>query len=294
MREQRGHRERRGEVGAGRGRLAVHVLVGGDDHWRVAGQCAGAGDHRRERAERDVRRPRLDVHGVLGERGGAPRREIVDVVEDEAARGQAGTCGFDDADERRRNVDPGAVVAHRPAWVAVLVEVEAVEPDRRHGAGEVVDEVVEPLRRRRVDEGEEVSERVGRSVGLLQRQMAPSWPLGRADAVHRGVPERRHSGRPEALDQASHGRQRDRVAERVVVPFATTEQVGVAVGPVVALHGGQVEPPGVLDHLADVAVRAVVGDEPVAQAPARGRRHLNRRAHHRVAERHLDAEAAGR
>ena len=50
----------------------------------------------------------------------------------------------------------------------------------------------------------------------------------------------------------------------------------------------------VLDHLADVAVGAVVGDEPVAQAPARGRRHLNRRAHHRVAEPHLDAEATGR
>ena len=57
----------------GRGGLAVHVLVGGDDHWLAAGQCAGAGHHRRERAERDVRRPRLDVHGVLGERGGAPR-----------------------------------------------------------------------------------------------------------------------------------------------------------------------------------------------------------------------------
>ena len=241
-----------------------------------------------------MRGPGLDVHGVLGEHGGAPGREVVDVVEDEAARGQPGTCGFDDADERRRNVDPCAVVPHRPARVAVLVEVEPVEPDRRHRAGEVVDEVVEPLRRCRIDEGEELSERVGRSVGLLQRQVSPARPLGRADAVHRGVSERRHAGRTEAFDQTSHGRQRDGVAERVVVPFATADQIGVAVGPVVALHRGQVEPPGMLDHLADVAVGAVVGDEPVAQAPARGRRHLNRRAHHRVADRQLDSEAAGR
>ena len=35
VREERGHRERRGEVGAGRGRLAVDVLVGGDDHGPV-------------------------------------------------------------------------------------------------------------------------------------------------------------------------------------------------------------------------------------------------------------------
>ena len=63
-----------------------------------------------------------------------------------------------------------------------------------------------------------------------------------------------------------------------LVLVATADEIGVAVRPVVELHGGEVEAPGEVDDRSRVAVGPVVGDEPVAQSTARIVEHLHGRA----------------
>ena len=91
VREERRHRQRRGPIGGRRavagGVLgAIHRLVGRDHHRLALRLGAGPGDHGAEIAERHVRFPHLDVHGVLAAVRRGPRREVVDVVEHEVAR----------------------------------------------------------------------------------------------------------------------------------------------------------------------------------------------------------------
>ena len=185
--EQGGHGKRGRAVGGLGGHEVVGVLVGGEHHGQPAGDGASTGGHACERLQRHDRLPRLDVDRVLGRCCGVPGGEVVDVVEDEAAVGQCLPHFVDQARKGGGDIDGGPVGCARVLWVAVLIQVEAVEADRVDRGGEIGGEVCQPLRGCRVEDEEEVAERVGFACRAEKRMLLPVGPFVRPDGVHRRV-----------------------------------------------------------------------------------------------------------
>jgi hypothetical protein len=251
-----------------------------------------SGDHVRERIEGVVRMPHLDVDRVLLRTRGAPGREVVHVVEDQPRSGNGLPCGGDQVDERLGDVDGHTVGSHRPLRVAVLVEVEPVEPDRIDRRGELAGEAGLPVLGGRVDEEEEVAERIGSAARRQQGIVPPVAPLLRADRVHRGVAQRPGADRLDRVRQRPHGVERNGLAERIVVEFAAAEQVGMAVRPVVELDVGEVQAAHGVGEAGRVASGAEVHGEAVPHPRFGTDEH--RGARHGIRGLQLDAVAAGR
>lgn len=128
--------------------------------------------------------------------------------------------------------------------------------------------MVEPGGGARVNQSQKVPEPVCRAVGIGDRERLPSRPFVVADSVDRGIPERVGAHLVARGDQGADRAEVDGATQGVGVTFATAEQVGVAVGPVVELDAGDVQTTEIVGdggQVGHAAVGAIVGDERVAQ-----------------------------
>ena len=134
-----------------------------------------------------LRGPGLDIDGILLRPCRGHRGEVVDVVEDEVGLGQRSTDTLEHRHERVGDIDIGTVGADGPLGVAILVEMEAVEAERLGGLAEIGSEVGEPVGCRRIEDEQEIAERIGLAIRLEQRLVLPAVPFLRADRIDRRV-----------------------------------------------------------------------------------------------------------
>ena len=133
--------------------------------------------------------------------------------------------------------------------------MEAVEADLARGRRNVCREVGEPARVRRIDDAQEVGERVRLPRWIQQGRILPLFPLVIADAVHGRVADGARAHRPQCLDEGAHGRQGNRLIEGIEVLLSPAQQIRVPIRPVVELDGGQVQATGETGHGLDVLSR---------------------------------------
>ena len=152
--------------------------------------------------------------------------------------------------------------------------MEAVEADLARGRRNVCREVGEPARVRRIDDAQEVGERVRLPRWIQQGRILPLFPLVIADAVHGRVADGARAHRPQCLDEGAHGRQGNRLIEGIEVLLSPAQQIRVPIRPVVELDGGQVQATGETGHDLDVLSRTEGSDETVSQSVRRGLAHL--------------------
>ena len=274
MREERRHREPRGRVAHVAGGLVVDGLVGRQDDRLPAPDEASPRRHASQSLVRGDRFPGLDVDRVLRGARRRPGREVVDVVEHEGRAGHRLAHASDQGVEGGGDVDDLPIGADGRLRVAVLVEMEAVEADLARGRRNVCREVGEPARVRRIDDAQEVSERVRLPRRIQQGRVLPLFPLVIADAVHGRVANRPRAHRAQGLDEGAHGREGNRLIEGVEVLLSPAQQIRVPIRPVVELNAGQVQATRETGHGPGVLSRTEGRDETVTQALRRRRAHL--------------------
>ena len=224
-----------------------------------------------------MRRPHLDVRAVLARLRRRPRREVVDVVEEQPGTVDVVAQVLQQRREALVEVGDGAVGPERALRPAVGVEVEAVEPDLVDRSLQVGGEVLHPRRVRRVDhEQQVVGESVRLAVGLEEPGVLPRRPIDAADRVHGGVAHRQRAGRPQRRRHRPHRVERELPPERVDVALGVGHELRVAVRPVVELHQVEVQLPRGLSERGAVAVGREVGDETVAGPGEQVGEHIDR------------------
>ena len=152
--------------------------------------------------------------------------------------------------------------------------MEAVEADLARGSRDVCGEVLKPARMGRIDDAQEVSERVRLPRRIQQGRVLPLLPFVIADAIHGRVADRLRAHRPQRLDEGAHGREGNRLVQGVEVLLSPTQQIRVPIRPVVELNPSQVQATRETGHGLDVLSRAEGRDETVTQSVRRRRAHL--------------------
>ncbi len=137
-------------------------------------------------------RPDLDVDERHACPGGAPDREIVDVVENEpCARDRLGKP-VDEHRERVGEVNQATVQAHGLLRRPVLVEVETGE-SHLAGLTQLVAEMRDPALARRVDDPEEVGEHPRLAIVTVEPLIAPVRPLVHTRGIHSRIAQRQRA-----------------------------------------------------------------------------------------------------